>query len=73
MKQFDWEKVKQVHSPAWISFVKKYHKQKLSEEEFVALYLKIPVRKSQKKSRTRGPSRARQEYKNLKANFGFFV
>lgn len=73
MKTFDCDKAKESHGPSVIKLLKKYHTEPLSEQEFVDLFFVLPIRKDQKRSKARGPSRARQVYRSLKNGFGFFV
>ena len=73
MKVFDWEELKKKRGPKVVEFLKEFHDLSLTEEKFVELWGKLKEFSVHSHLSARyGPAKARQEYRNLKAKFGFF-
>jgi len=67
MKTFDWnDPVFKAHRPQVQSFIRKNHKRKMTEDEFVTGMKALHLPRL-------SPSKCKQNYQNLKTNFGFFV
>ena len=76
-KVFDFEEAKKLNSPAMLRFLKSIYKTRMSEEEFVEAYAKVPYvgKKGDgiSPSTRRGPDRARRQYRQLLNKFDFFA
>lgn len=71
-KIFDWSIAQKMHSPAMIDFLARAQGTGMSEEEFVACFILVPVRQGEAIKGRRTPSNARQNYRNLRDKFDFF-
>ncbi len=70
-QKFDWEYAKKIRSKETYEYLLSVYDKPLSEDEFVKQYSELPRNKAHA-SKTRSPSSARQNYRNLKYKFGFF-
>jgi hypothetical protein len=71
MKKWDWSLCG--HCPERTKWLKENHDKQISEEEFVEAWKKTRIFSRKKHAgRRNSPSAYRNEYKNLKNEFGFF-
>ena len=71
MKVFDF--TKSPSCPERIAWLKENHKKPITEKEFLEAWQHLrQFSKAKQNSHANSPSAARQHYKRLKNNFGFF-
>lgn len=73
MKIFDWDEAAKTHGREMIAFLKKVQHVPMTEDQFVERFCRVPVKFGQAKKGRRSPSYGRQQYKNLRDQFGFFT
>lgn len=67
MREFDWNSPEFLrHRPEVQGFIRTHHKTKMKEDEYIAGVKALNLPNS-------SPSKLKKNYRNLKAEFGFFV
>lgn len=71
-EEFDWEFAKGQRSPEVYELLQQNYNKKLTEEQFLELFMALP-RNKEHASATRAPSSGKNQYRRLRDRFGFFT
>lgn len=72
MKTFDWNIAETLHSPEYITWLKRNQYKPLTEEEYVNGVKPLAYTPTGKWKKGRQPHSLRSNYRNLRDTFGFF-